>query len=171
MRKENFQKFKAQPTEGNIQVLQGEYAITKADDPNPILSTFGLDSCVGLLLYDPEVKCGGLAHVDYESEIVNVFNEMLEKLKKFGGKKFKFGYTPNIDLMRKEYGIKGRCQDLISEEFELPEDFSFDTRDGKIYPWRNSFDPTLEMRSEEKTNHRLEEHILKHFCVYEPKNL
>jgi len=161
-------EIKAQPTEGNIQVLQGEYAITKADDPNPILSTFGLGSCVGLLLYDPEVKCGGLAHVDYDSQIMNVFNEIIKKLEKFGGKEFEFGYTPNIDPMRKEYEIKERHRDLISEEFELPEAFSFDTRDGEIYPWRNSFDPTLEKRLE-KIDYRIQEHISKHFCVYEPK--
>jgi len=122
-------------------------------------------------LYDSEIKSGSLAHIDCESEILNVFDEMIGKLRKFGGKQFEFGYTPNIDPMRKEYGIKERYLNVISKEFELPEDFSFDTRDGKIYPYRESFDPTLKMRLGEKTSHRLEEHILKHFCVYEPKNL
>jgi len=42
------------------------------------------------LLYDPKVKCGGLAHVDYDSQIMNVFNEITKKLEKFGGKEFEY---------------------------------------------------------------------------------
>ncbi|MCK4429378.1 MAG: hypothetical protein KAU95_03315 [Candidatus Aenigmarchaeota archaeon] len=54
------------------------------------------------------------------------------------------------------------------EEIELPRDFSFDTREGKIHPYKDSFDPTFKKRMDEKTEHRLNEHISKCFCIYEP---
>ncbi len=39
----------------------GELRVSK--DPGEVLVAYGLGSCVGVVLYDPEAKVGGLAHV------------------------------------------------------------------------------------------------------------
>ncbi|WP_069997476.1 chemotaxis protein CheD [Cellulosilyticum sp. I15G10I2] len=48
-------------SEGNIiKVGMADLNVVKAPD---ILTTLGLGSCVGIALYDPSVKVGGLAHI------------------------------------------------------------------------------------------------------------
>ncbi len=43
-------------------ILQREYAISS--DQSPILYTFGLATCVGVALYNPQTKQAALAHID-----------------------------------------------------------------------------------------------------------
>jgi len=159
----------AQPSEGNVQILQGEYAITHANDPNPILSTFGIDSCVGLLLFNPHLRLGSVAHVDYSHEVVPTLKKMLEELDTFGAQKLLFGRTPNIDPMTESYGILSKWSDRFYDKIKLPRKFSFDTRTGVVGQYQTSEDPTLNKRIQEKTHHRLEEHITICFPVYRPK--
>lgn len=156
----------AQPTEGNVQIIQGEYALTNAKDPNPVLSTFGIGSCTGLLLYDPENKIGGIAHVDFWQKICETLGEMKEELDRQGAGNLVFGRSSNIDPMIEEYQIMRNYGDKISEKIELPTEFSFDTRTGEIGSYQPSEDPTLEKRMGEKTQHRLEGYITRCFPVY-----
>ncbi|MEM4326007.1 MAG: hypothetical protein QXU40_01775 [Candidatus Pacearchaeota archaeon] len=159
----------AQPTQGNVQIIQGEYAITHANDPNPILSTFGIASCVGLLLYDPQLKLGGIAHVDFKNQVIPTLRKMLEELDVFDAQKLVFGRTPNIDPIIRDWGIMPRYGGRFFSEIELPEKFSFDTRTGVVGPYQPSEDPTLDKRMGEKTDHRFKEHIRLCFPVYRPK--
>ncbi|MCD5406073.1 MAG: chemotaxis protein CheD [Desulfotomaculum sp.] len=77
----------------DIQVGIADYKT--ANNPNKII-TLGLGSCVGLTLYDPQVKIGGLLHI------------MLPDSKRFSGviKPAKFADT-GIPLMLKELQRKG----------------------------------------------------------------
>ncbi len=47
--------------QNNISVGIGEMKVTK--DPTVVLAAYGLGSCVGVSVYDPVVRVGGLAHV------------------------------------------------------------------------------------------------------------
>lgn len=160
----------AKPGEGNIRVIQGEYAITSSTDPNPVLSTFAISTCVGLLLYDPKAKVGAIAHVDYHHTIPETFDEMVNGLRKIGGKQFISGYTNNIEPLWKNGIVKKYAREIV-DELELPREFSFDTRTGDISQYRMTNDPTFEKRAMEKTPHRGEELIDKTFCIYKPIQL
>lgn len=74
VQKEILEKAKALPIISNerrikrsekyISVSQHEYASTTADSDSPILVTEGIDSCIGLALYNPQTKQSTLAHID-----------------------------------------------------------------------------------------------------------
>jgi len=157
-------ELRAQPSEGNVQVLQGEYAVTHSGDQNPILSTQALASCAGVLLYDPEVKAGAIAHIDYAFETPETIEEMIRKLGTLGAKNFVFGKTGNVEFVS---GITKKYGDRFKRELELPRAFSFDTRDGKLYPFMEAEDPTLEKRLS-RISHRLDENVTPTFLTYYP---
>ena len=45
-------------------VLQGEYDVVNGNSKKHLVGTFGVASCVALIIYDPESKIGALAHFD-----------------------------------------------------------------------------------------------------------
>lgn len=45
-----------------MNVTVGMCEMTVSNDPSHVLVTYSLGSCVGIALYDPEVKVGGLIH-------------------------------------------------------------------------------------------------------------
>lgn len=47
-------------TDGRIVIGVADYAVT--DDPNAELITFALGSCIGVTIYDPVAKVGGMLH-------------------------------------------------------------------------------------------------------------
>jgi chemotaxis protein CheD len=47
---------------GPREVIVGSGAWTTSTDPNEVLVTYSLGSCVGLALFDPEANVGGIAH-------------------------------------------------------------------------------------------------------------
>lgn len=161
----------AQPTQGNVQIVQGEYAVTNSTDQNPILSTFGIDSCVGLLLFDPKLKLGSVAHVDYSHEIEPTLEEMIDILDRYGAHKLIFGRTSNIDPLKEQYLILPKYSHRFSKRIELPKAFSFDTRKGTIDPYTFSADPTFNRRINEKTDYRMEGYITRCFPIYITKSV
>lgn len=187
---------KAEPTDGNVQIVSGEYAITHERDANPVLSTQGLGLGTGLLLYDVEKGIGGVANTN-ETDATHVFNEMLEKLEKMGGEMFVLGLTPDVDPYQRQFMLEklsggklivSRELNIVDKKTEsrtfikkhrlfaeigLPSEFSFDTRTGSIYQHiMGSSDPTLEIR-QEKARYmmgKLENQLGgKCTCVYEPR--
>jgi chemotaxis receptor (MCP) glutamine deamidase CheD len=50
-------------SEDFVWVLQNQYGATKAESNNPVIKTFGLQGCVGIILFDPDAKVGTLAHL------------------------------------------------------------------------------------------------------------
>jgi len=158
-----------QPTSGNVQIIQGEYAITNSNDPNPILSTFAIASCVGLLLFDPKLRLGSVAHVDYSHEVTPTLKKMIGALDRSGANELIFGRTSNIDPQTEQYGILSKYGQRFSESVELPREFSFDTKTGNVGQYIEADDLTFERRLNDKTDHRLEEHITMCFPVYTAK--
>lgn len=184
---------KAEPTDGNVQIAGGEYAITHECDANPVLSVQGLGLGVGLLLYDVEKGIGGVANIN-ETDTMRVFNKMLEKLERLGGETFVLGLTPDVDPYQRQFMLeklsggtfvisrkldineKTESRTLIKKqrlfaEIGLPSEFSFDTRTGGVYQHRDSFDPTLEIRhGKARYLSKLKNQLGgKCVCVYEPK--
>ncbi|TSC86630.1 MAG: hypothetical protein G01um10147_842 [Microgenomates group bacterium Gr01-1014_7] len=44
----------------------GEVAVTNATDERPKVGTGGLNTCIGIAIFDPDVKVGGVAHVYFD---------------------------------------------------------------------------------------------------------
>jgi chemotaxis protein CheD len=86
--------------EGNkMEIIKVRMADFKVSQENVILKTMGLGSCVGIALYDPTTKIGGLAHImlpdsnRYHNSIEKTnlakfadssIEKMLEKMKELG---------------------------------------------------------------------------------------
>jgi chemotaxis protein CheD len=45
-----------------MQVIVGVGDMKVANDPSAVLATYSLGSCIGVAVYDPEVRVGGLLH-------------------------------------------------------------------------------------------------------------
>lgn len=80
------QRIKAEPHDGNIEIVQREFAVTSSADKNPVLSTSGIGPCRGLLIYDPFARVGGVAHVDTQYSELAAVKNIVDKLKELGGK-------------------------------------------------------------------------------------
>lgn len=154
----------AQPTHGNVEIIQGEYAITNSINANPFLSTSSISSCTGLLLFDSKLRFGSIAHVDFPQEIALTLDMMVKELDLHGAREFVFGQTSNID-QTEQYLILSKYGERFSDKIELPREFSFDTRTGKVGQYIQSDDPTIHRRFK-KTTHRIEDYITTCFSVY-----
>ncbi|MFH1387242.1 MAG: hypothetical protein ABIH50_06220 [bacterium] len=72
---------------GAIEVGQKEFALTRpGEGRSPYLETFGINTCIALVLYDSTTKTGMLAHIDATTTI-NSYKDMLYHLKRVGVKK------------------------------------------------------------------------------------
>jgi chemotaxis protein CheD len=83
-----------------MQVIVGVGDMKVANDPAAVLATYSLGSCIGLAIYDPEVRVGGLLHYMLpESKIAR------EKAQK---NPFMFGDTgiPYLFKTAYQYGAK-----------------------------------------------------------------
>jgi chemotaxis protein CheD len=63
-----------------MQVIVGVGDMKVAKDPSAVLATYSLGSCIGVAVYDPEVRVGGLLHymlpeskIDREKALKNPF--------------------------------------------------------------------------------------------------
>lgn len=59
--------FSIKPSSESFIVNQRQYAIANHDDPQYVLMTGDIMKCIGLAFYNPEIKRGGLAHIDGEN--------------------------------------------------------------------------------------------------------
>jgi chemotaxis receptor (MCP) glutamine deamidase CheD len=182
-------QIQAQPVNETVLVIPGEYAITHANDPNPILATFGIDNRFGILLWDPAKKAGAIAHIDFRDEILNTLEKMIEELYSLGCERYFLHITPNIGTDIKYYmdniiitpntnmiktmsGIiknYGIMQDIF---MDLTSNFSFDTRTYEInYRYKpidyQINDPTLPIRRE-RVDYRIKKDIRLCFPAYLP---
>ncbi len=111
-------KLKARPENGVVQVVEGEYAITTASDPNPILSC---DAVAATLLFPKSAsRTALLVHWNLDgddNEALRIYEEINSFLD--GGE---IGYV------------------------NFTRGFSFDTRTGRVLPFIKSNDPSLEER-------------------------
>ena len=137
----NFDKkaldMKAIPSQdGKIEIVRGEYAITSANDNNPLLSTVSWENDELILMYDPKTKIGALARIDgnipdYFKEYVPTVEKMLKDLEALGvDKKNLIIKGRNLDLFFKE-GLPNMLG-LPAIRKELPSKFNFNTKTGKI---------------------------------------
>ena len=122
--------------DGKIEIVRGEYAITSAKDNNPILSTVSWENDELILMYDPNTKIGGLAHIDgnipdYFKERLPTTDELLKKLEALGvDKNNVIVMGRNLPLSFKE-GLPNMLG-LPAIREELPSKFNFNTKTGKI---------------------------------------
>ncbi len=162
---------KAKPTEGNVIVLPGEFAITHAKDPNPILSTKDLYPNIGVSFYDPMHHVGGIAHIDYGWEMPRTIEKMIEKLEMHGGSTFVFGMIPDMSYLVKNisglHAIISKYLDRFEKIVDLPKEFSLDTRYCNLSDFKEADDPTLERRLERR-DYRINKGIPPICCTYEP---
>jgi hypothetical protein len=166
-------RIQAQPTNGIIEIVPGEYAITSSTDRNPILSISGDGNPIKqfpsygnrgvFLLYDPTAKIGGVADTDSLFEEMAAIEDMIEDLTERGCTEFMFGYAGHDPFRPIAY-----YSNLTTKLIDLPNKFSFDTRTGEIGPYQATEDVTLETRLNEKTSHRRGQHVYRTFCVYKP---
>ena len=57
------------PFDAMQELIQGQYAITCARDPKPILATWHFASCVGFAAFNAQHQIGIIAHVDESSDL------------------------------------------------------------------------------------------------------
>lgn len=156
---------KAAPRDGNVEVLQSEYAITSFEDPNTKLSTSGIVTCKGILAYDGEVGVGGLAHV-FEGTGEEEANALLQQLEAQDGESFLVGLTDTVGQHLRRY-LQTEKEE-VNRMIELPHEFTFDTETGELSPYESSEDPTLADR-EKKYDICCEYGITSCFQVYGPE--
>ena len=57
---------------GLIDVPMGSFDVTLATAEKPVIGTSGLASCAGIAIYDFHAKIGGVAHVFFNSKVMDV---------------------------------------------------------------------------------------------------
>jgi hypothetical protein len=69
------------PSQG-FEINMGCAGITRADSARPILGTMGLASCMGVVIFNPEQKTGGIAHLSQaEDDHVHLSKDSEKALK------------------------------------------------------------------------------------------
>lgn len=106
-----------------ITVGVGDVAV--ANNPNTVISTYALGSCIGLVLYDTEVKVGGLLHLMLSDSSINP--------KKAAMQPAMFADTGLTELLRlldgfrvqrsrlKAFMAGGACMAIASDIFRIGE--------------------------------------------------
>ncbi|MDD3983713.1 MAG: hypothetical protein PHU54_07215 [Candidatus Omnitrophica bacterium] len=115
------------PVEGTVVIVQGEWALTNAKDENPKLSTWGIATCQGVLVYNQNTQTGAAAHIDFSHEVSSTLETLIEAVGT--GDNIKIWLTDNVDSM--QVSVVEQRQDLEYEGI-LPRDFIFDTRNGEV---------------------------------------
>jgi hypothetical protein len=114
-------------------LIQGEMAIVEPDSPTPLIGTFGIGPCRGILIQDTVTGRAAVAHIDSENEFVA--SERL--LAAFDSPNpLQISITANWDPMAVKV-LKEVVGDQAEIDQDLPSDFLLDTRSGKMVP----FDP------------------------------
>lgn len=62
-------------------VIVGVADMKLSNDPGDVLITFGLGSCLGVAIYDPHVKVGGILHVMLPDSAINGRNDTFNPFK------------------------------------------------------------------------------------------
>ncbi|MGA1875918.1 MAG: chemotaxis protein CheD [bacterium] len=91
----------------NLIVGTGDMKVS--NDPNDVLVTYALGSCIGLIIYDPEVKVGGMLHFMLPESSLN-----REKARK---NPYMFADTGIPELFRASYRLgaqKHRMQVIVA---------------------------------------------------------
>lgn len=123
-----------EPIAGQIVIVQGEYVIANKQDNTNLISTFGIASCRGVIIYDPEKGMAAITHSDREYADIQLIQQMRADLIKAGADsaKLKLYGTPNVDSQKRQYVI----DKLFSETtYEVPSEFTFDCTTGLISPF------------------------------------
>ena len=90
-------------------LIVGTADMKVSNDPNDVLVTYALGSCIGLVIYDPEVKVGGLLHFMLPESSLN-----REKARK---NPYMFADTGIPELFRASYRLgaqKHRMQVIVA---------------------------------------------------------
>ncbi len=140
---------KAIPSQdGKIEIVRGEYAVTSANDKNPILSTVGWENDGLILMYDPTTQIGALARIDGKvpdsiKEYIPTAEKMLKDLEALGvNKKNLVVKGRNLDLFFKE-GLPNMLG-LHAIREKLPFKFNFNTETGNTESYTPlTFTPSL----------------------------
>ncbi len=143
--KKSLKKIKEVPISKTVYILEREYGLTHANDSRPFLATggiagFGKDGCIGILIYNPELKLASLAHLFDNKIFSKSFDTIVKKMKQHGLQEF-YTYiirpTENPEIKdqildtQKKY-LKNKK--LLSPFQRIPElDIVFDTRNQTLY--------------------------------------
>lgn len=150
-----------EPIAGHIVIVQGEYVIANKHDNIHLISTFGIESCRGIIIYDSEKGIAAVIHSDTKYADISLIQQMRADLIKAGSDpaKLKFYGSPNIDQQRKQYVI----DKLFSETtYEVPSEFTFDCVTGLITPFDIKSLPqsaNLDQRIKDEVDIRLKHNI------------
>lgn len=123
-----------EPIAGQIVIVQGEYVIANKQDNTHLISTFGIASCRGVIIYDPEKGIAAVTHSDTEHADIQLIQQMRADLIKTGADpaKLKLYGTPNIDSQKRQYVV----DKLFSETtYEVLPEFTFDCATGLFAPF------------------------------------
>jgi hypothetical protein len=150
-----------EPIAGHIVIVQGEYVIANKQDKTHLITTFGISSCRGIIIYDPEKGTAAAAHSDTEYADIPLIQRMRADLIRAGSNlaNLRFYGTPNIDPQTRQYVIDRMFSEKI---YEVPSEFTFDCATGLITP----FDPkslprsaNLDQRINDEVDIRLKHNI------------
>lgn len=150
-----------EPIGGHIVIVQGEYVVVNSQDETHLISTFGIDSCRGMIMYDPEKGIVAITHSDTEYADASIIEQMRRDLIEVGANpdSLKFYGTPNIDPQERQYII----DKMFSETaYKVPSKFTFDCTTGLITPFNIgslSQSENLDQRMKDEIDIRLKHNI------------
>jgi len=151
-----------------VEVFQKEFAVTKKEDPKPVLTTYGLGPCIAIVGWSPKHKIGFLTHYDSSTELSSSFGRLLYKIsQQLGSETSKFdvriigGYTNQseqiIVFLKSRLNINEKIKMGVIEEdilgyHSLKRNVVLDTRTGETFSYNPKLNPNRrEMTKLEKT--------------------
>jgi hypothetical protein len=90
-----------------------------------LVSTFGIDSCRGRIIYSPDKEIAAVTHSDTEYADISLIEKMRTDLVAAGADpaKLKFFGTSNIDPDKRQFIINKL---FLGSTYEVPSAFTFD---------------------------------------------
>jgi len=157
------------PESDYIHVAVNTFGVTSAERKNPILKTVYLNTCVGLVLYDADVKVAGLAHISPTSNrvISGHIESMINVMRKYG---FDTNHQIDTHLVGGWEDVSSHIPDMyiadtsieditsqldkivgkgrfrvrtIEKTKQVPQDIAFDSRNGKLIHLLNAKRPKM----------------------------
>lgn len=170
-----------QPSTPYIEVGVAEAAFTSAKEAKPIVATDSLATCIGVAIYDPDNKWGGVIHFSHPDELENSKDELKKEI---------LSRNPSSLQLHFRGGIKGQSVQLFEKVKNWTESFSdftnvevvsssvmkheyfdkngnpnmmslsLDTRNGKVEEYDRKDNPYAEERKQIDSQDQLEGKLL-----------
>ncbi|OIQ20895.1 MAG: hypothetical protein BM556_02840 [Bacteriovorax sp. MedPE-SWde] len=121
--------------EGIPEVAQREYILADSNQYDYI-QTYGLLTCVGLVIFDEERKLGLLAHIDAQTDLDRELPRLLKQFSKNISVSLIGGSTDLADSIKEDLQSRGI---VISLNLRGIENITISLRDGEIFEYDEMF--------------------------------